>query len=933
MKKRVRNKENNDNNSTTVGRKKKLPVKDLIVIGVLLIIAGVIGAITMGFIFGIAIVLGIILIMLISVGVNILKRRKWLRILINVFTIIFLLIGIAGLGVLGWFFKYVADNAPEFDRTKLYKSQTTIIYDNKNAKIAEIGTEMREIITYDQMSESLIDSIIAVEDSRFFQHNGFDAARFGMASFKQLLGEPGAGGASTLTMQVAKNIYTNPSVVGGFEGLVRKFTDIYLSTFKIEKEFSKQEIMEFYVNIHFLGSNANGVEQAAMTYFGKKAADLNLAEAAAIAGIFQAPTSFDLFRNPEAAEKRRETVLYLMSQHGYITVEEANLATSIPIESLLLDVSGKTQKYWPYINLVIDEAIEKYGINPYNVSAKIYTNMDASKQQKLDDIFSGKSYKWENPVVQAGVAAVDVWSGKVIAIADGRNRDTARSGSFARGKTKRQVGSSAKPLFDYGPGIEYNNWSTGKIFVDEPINYGGGQPLRNSDGLYYGALTLRQSLGLSRNVTALKAFRQVDNKKINEFVSKLGITPEKPLHEAHSVGAFNGSNALEMAAAYAAFANGGYYYEPYAISKIVFRDTDEVFTHEQERVRAMSDATAYMITDVLKWAVTDGLSVVARVPGVNIAAKTGTTNYPQEIIAKCKFTSGINDAWVVGYDPDIAVGLWYGYEPIDCRYQTSPDAAYYQRQGLWSALGSFMFAKNGKDFKVPNSVVKVGIEVGTEKLAGPNTPANKIIYEWFKVGTEPTEVSPVYNKLPNVKNLNAMYNPSTLMVNLSWSAATDPGSAGDNYGPFGYKIYKDNKYLGFTTDIKYSISNAVNPNGTYKVVTSYQNYSDNSSSGSSYKLNYSPPVSYSSELTVSANYTYSLVDVVQPSKSDVVVFKDSTDVTFDSATTITITIKNIETTNLVSSISESGAYLVTYGIKHGPHTNTLTRTIIVEETP
>ena len=904
--------------------------KHMIIIISFIILSGIIACLMMNNEFGLAVAGGVFVIILISGAVNELKRWKWLKITINCLTVLFLLAGIAAIGAAGWFVNYIVEIAPEFDKSKLYKSQTTVIYANNNEKIAEIGTEMREIITYNQMSEALVDSIVAVEDSRYFQHNGFDAARFGKATVLQLAGKSDAGGASTLTMQVAKNIYTDGKIVSGKEGIIRKFTDIYLSSFKIEKEFSKQEIMEFYVNIHFLGSNANGVEQAAMTYFGKHAADLTLAEASAIAGVFQAPTSFDLFRNPAAAEKRRETVLKLMYEHGYITFDEANLANAIPVASLLRESTGTSDKYQSYLNLVIDEAIDKYGINPYNVSAKIYTNMDAYKQEKLDDIFSGKSHNWENPVVQSGVAAVDVWTGKVIAISDGRNRDV-RGHSFAR-DSKRQVGSSAKPLFDYAPGIEYSNWSTAKIFIDDPTNYGSGQPMRNSDALYYGPLTLRQSLGLSRNVPALKAFRQVENKKIIDFVTKLGLHPEVSngyLHEAHSVGAFNGSNPLEMAAAYAAFANGGYYYEPYAISKIVFRDTNEVFTHEEERVKVMSDSTAFMITDVLKWAVTDGLSVVAKVPGVNVAAKTGTTNYPNEIIAKCRFTSGINDAWIVGYDPDIVVGLWYGYEPVDCNYQTTPNASYYQRQAIWGNIGSFMFQKNGKDFKVPSSVAKIGVEVGTDKLAGPNTPPDKIIYEWFKVGTEPTEVSTVYNKLPNVGNLNAMYNPSNMMVNLSWNAAEEPEYSGENYGAFGYKVYKGNTYLGFTKDPKFSISNVTDPNGTYKVITSFQNYSDNSSSGSTYTLTYKVVVDYSSELAISPTSTYTVDGIVQPTKSDVIVYKDSVDVTLDSSTTVKITIKDTATDSTVTTIDSIGEYLVTYSIKCGPHTNTLTRTITV----
>ena len=194
----------------------------------------------------------------------------------------------------------------------------------------------------------------------------------------------------------------------------------------------------------------------------------------------------------------------------------------------------------------------------------------------------------------------------------------------------RQIGSAAKPIFDYGPGMEYNNWSTYQLFVDAPYQYSSGQTIRNSDGAYKGTLTLRSSLALSRNIPAVKAFQEVDNKKIIEFAQNLGITPEISngrIHEAHALGAFNGSNPLEMAAAYASFANGGTYYKPYTVNKIVNRQTSEIKEFSSKGVKVMSDSTAFMITDVLKTAVTSGLSGAARVNGINVAAKTGSTNF------------------------------------------------------------------------------------------------------------------------------------------------------------------------------------------------------------------------------------------------------------------------------------------------------------------
>lgn len=916
------------------------PNRSLVEAIIWILIIGIVSFIFLDKLFTLIMVGGIIAIALLSMLINKMRKKKGLRIAINVITVIILLVCIAGVGGVTWFFKYVVDNAPEFDTKLLYKSQTSIIYDNKNEIVAEMGTEKREIITYNQMNETLIDSIIATEDSKFFVHNGFDPVRFLKASVLQVLGNPDAGGASTLTMQIAKNNYTSTEDEG-FEGIVRKFTDIYMSIFKIEKEFSKQEILEFYVNIHFLGSNSSGVEEASKTYFGKSAKDLNLSEAALLAGLFKSPSAFNPFRYPEKAEERRSTVLYLMERHGYITHEEREIANSIPVESLLV-ANKDEQLYLAYINEVVDEAKKKYGVNPNTTSVKIYTNLDSKKQQKLDDIFSGKSYKWENPEVQAGVAAVDVWTGKIIAIGGGRNTEV-QGFSFAS-DSNRQIGSTAKPIFDYAPGMEYNNWSTYQIFDDSKYYYSSGQEIRNSDREYMGEITLRTALAQSRNIPALKAFQQLDNKKVYEFITKLGIIPEaearktKYLHEAYSIGAFNGSNPLTMAAAYAAFANGGYYIEPYTINKIVFRDTNEVITHEIEKVKVMSDSTAFMITDVLKTAVTNGLSSVAKVKGVNVAAKTGTTNYTEEILkANGLPNEAINDAWVIGYDPDISIGLWYGYEPINKKYYTTVLSASVQRKKLFNAIGTIMFDKDGKDFKVPNSVVKLPIEMGTNpaKLASEYTPDDKITYEYFKVGTEPTEVSQAYMKLENIKDLNVNYDPSTLNVNLSWTAATKPETVDKDFGDFGYKIYKDYTYLGFTKDTYYTISNEAYPNATYKVVTCFKKYDKNCSSGITYTLTYVDPSNYRVELNLPETTIYYIGDNLNnfdlnPSKQDIKMFKDSTDVTSNS--TVGISIKDNNGNNIANiTTTEKKEYTITYTVTYNGHTNTVSRKIIVNE--
>ena len=262
------------------------------------------------------------------------KNIHWKNIL-KVFIILCFVGFISLMVIVCAFFYMIVKEAPKFDPERLYRKDASILYGDDGKIYAKLGEEKREKITYDEMSEVLIDAIVATEDSRFFQHNGFDLPRFLKASLGQLLGRD-AGGASTITMQVSKNNFTSTEAEG-WEGIKRKFTDIYISIFQIEKRYTKQQILEFYANSYNLGAGAWGVEQASQTYFGKSARDLNLAEAAMIAGLFQAPSLYNPYVNPELTKERQETVLYLMQRHGYITKEERDAAAKIPIESLLSD--------------------------------------------------------------------------------------------------------------------------------------------------------------------------------------------------------------------------------------------------------------------------------------------------------------------------------------------------------------------------------------------------------------------------------------------------------------------------------------------------------------------------------------------------------------------------------------------------------------------
>lgn len=897
------------------------------------------------------------------------KVKKVLKIILNIFLLL-LLIGLIG-GII--FAIYIVTHAPDFNPENLYSTESSILYDRNGNQAGKLGVEKRKNVNYNDLPQVLIDAIIATEDSRFMQHNGFDLPRFLKASAGQVVnkitGHGNAGGGSTLTMQVSKNNYTSVED-SGFEGIVRKFTDIYISIFKLEKNYSKEEIIEFYVNIPFLGNNAYGVEQACQTYFGKSVSDINLSEASLIAGLFQAPTSYNPYQHPKQAEERRNTVLYLMQRHGYITKEEADDARSIPVESLLRESNpeGSSNEYQSYIDVVVKEVEEKTGLSPYTTGMKIYTNLDPDKQKTLNDIMNGKTWKWKDDKVQAGIAIVDVNTGALVATGGGRNQKGERQYNYATDIT-RQIGSCAKPLFDYGPAFEYTNAGLASQVYDGPHSYSSGVAIKNADGGYKGTLTYKYALAASRNIPALRVFQSVDNSKIKEFVTKLGIKPEIDsnggLHEAHALGAFSGSNPKDMAAAYAAFANGGYYTEPYTVNKIEYIDSDKTVSLKNKRSKVMSDSTAYMITDALVYAVSGYGNIGGSVSGVQLAAKTGTSMFDSEARRKYGYPSSANmDMWVTGYTPEYAVSLWYGYTKAEKGYYLGNDG-YSARGKLFRQVISSISDRSGtKKFTVPSSVVKVTVEKETSPLMLPsaNTPNNMKVTEYFKKGTQPTEVSPRYSTLPNASGLNAKTNGN--QIELSWTATNKPEYLTDDYfrknyktffgssleeqlaarkasqGEFGYEVFvKDNSTgvtnsLGFTTNTTFKATKQ-NKNVTYIVKTTLSNLKVTQSSGITIDVKGEPEKTTSLLTYVLAGNLKDTakVNVLYTDPGITSVSSDGVDVTKDAK--ITVSCPELGTSGKAQketyTFTKAGTYTLKYTITYNGASETVARTITVSE--
>lgn len=861
------------------------------------------------------------------------KVSKKKKIILNILIICV----IAFASLMAVFFAYIIVKAPKFDPNNLKFTQMSELYDTEGNIITKMGNENRTEISYDDLPEVLIDAIIATEDSKFFQHNGFDLARFMKASMYQLVGKNG-GGASTLTMQIAKNNYTSTESKG-FEGITRKFTDIYLSIFKIERKYTKKEILEFYVNDSYLGNGAYGVEQASLNYFGKSVSELNLAEASFIAGLFQSPTYYNPYNYPERAEGRRKTVLYLMQRHGYITEEEKEIAENSPITSYIkkTQTSGTYSEYQGYIDTVVEELENEYDLNPYTTPLKIYTAMNKSKQDFVNKVMNGEAWKWENENAQAGVVMTDSASGEVLAVGAGRNKNSERSYNYAT-MTNRQIGSTAKPIFDYGPAVEYLGWGTVNYIDDTPTTYSDGTKISNSDGGYKGRLPLYQALGLSRNVTALKTFQQVSkeagNDKILKFASSLGITPEVDkngkIHEAHSIGSFTGSTKKEesrnspmtMAGAYQAFSNGGYYIKPHTIKKFVYKDTDEVVETKSAKTRVMNDSTAYIINYSLNWSATEGLAKsAAGISGVQTAAKTGTSNFDEATRKRYHLSSkAVNDLWVCGYTPKQTITFWYGYDSITKGHSTT--SSWSTRDKFYRNLAENLFDKDGSSFTRPSSIEEISV-------IRNSIPLKKALYGgvvgYFRKGTGPDETgTEQVEQLPSVSGVTSSISGNT--VHLKWNGISAEDMVNlnfdDSYGTLGYDIYvKDGSggsevYVGTTTSTSYTHTTSYS-NPVYVIYTAYSNYKTNRSKGVEHKVSVTSDFDVKiSNSTIEQGKTF--VD-----NKPIIVLYNSVDVT-DGAT-ITLESGSVDTNIL-------GTYKLTYKVTYQGKSKTVSRNVTVTAT-
>ncbi|RWR10411.1 PBP1A family penicillin-binding protein [Siminovitchia fortis] len=718
----------------------------------------------------------------------------------------------AGAGTFAWYVKDV----PKLDKQLLVDPVASELLDINGEVFTTLGAERRDYVEIDDIPKQVKDAVLATEDVRFYKHHGIDVKRLAGAVLANFSRGFGSEGASTLTQQVVKRSFLSDE-----KTLKRKAQEAWLSI-QLENNYTKDQIFEMYVNKIYYSNGIHGIETASKFYFDKTLDELELQEAAFLAGLPQSPNNYNPYKHLEKADKRKNIVLSLMYQHGKISKEQMEKAKNISVGKTLVPQEknqNESYKYDSFVDQVIREVEEMGDYNVFADGLKIYTTLDPDAQQYTEKmLFTDEVVQYPDEKFQAGIVLLDTKSGEVRAIGGSRNQDVKRGRNFATQLKDKTPGSTAKPIFDYGPAIEYLNWSTYEQIVDEPYTYTGGTPINNFDRSHLGQMSIREALYRSRNIPALKAFQEVGQENVKEFAERLGLDDPKIVESDAIGGGEQHPSPMTLAGAYAAFGNNGMYNKPHTVKKIVLMDGETEIKNKVEPEVAMKDSTAYMVTDMLKDVLSGKSGATggaAAIPGLPVAGKTGTTNYSKEDILKYNIPDGSSpDSWFAGYTTNYTIAVWTGYEerknPVLPKDLTIA-------QHLFKNLMTHVSADvQTPDFTMPKSVVRAAVEKGSNPAKKPSkyTPESNIVYELFVAGTEPTEVSQAYDKL-DAPSVSGEYKEDGNQVVFSWSHP----DMDKNDMKFEVKVNLGGgkqKDIGTTSDTSYTI-NEVEPGETYGI--------------------------------------------------------------------------------------------------------------------
>jgi penicillin-binding protein 1A len=676
-----------------------------------------------------------------------------LIVLVMIGTVIF--IGIAAAGTPKW-------NPTDLNNQK----QTSYVYDKDNVEIAQLhGLENRQVVQSSDIPDLVKKTFVAVEDKRFYEHFGVDPIRIIGSAMNDIRSRSAKEGASTISIQLARNAFIEDPTA---KTLSRKIQEAVLAI-QLEHEYTKDEILTFYLNKIFLGESSFGIQAAAKTYFGKDVTDkenpLNPDEIALLAGLPQAPSQYNPYIHPEAAKTRRTIVLGVMRDAGLISSEDYDKYKDAPfnyIETVNKTSGGAqtltdTSYRFPYfVDYVIEELENDYNLKPeqiYSGGLRIYTTVNPKIQTAMEAAFADPANfpkGIDNTKIQGAMTVIEPSTGEIQAMVGGRDYTTR--GLNRAWQSKRQPGSTIKPLVVYGPAIEKGGYFPGTVLDDMPVSYNGGNgktwaptDFDTINRGWKGLITMRYALEDSVNVYAVKLLNLIGVDYGWTFgKNNLGL----PLEERDKVLSLAlGTplvSTLDMTSAYGVYANNGVSVTDHAILKVNDAKENTLITPNISKNRVMKETTSYIINDMLRSVVTDGTGVNAQIGNWAVAGKTGTTSLDPD---KYGNKSGNPDAWFAGYTPNYAGVVWMGYD-------SDPDGQHYLRNvyggsypaKIWRTvmMAALKDLPVQTEFTQPSGIVRGSFDMKSGLLPSSLTPAAFIGSEIAAQGDLPTRTSDVW---------------------------------------------------------------------------------------------------------------------------------------------------------------------------------------------
>lgn len=654
---------------------------------------------------------------------------------IKYMTLLGLTIGFAGAAFV---FSYMMglDEWKEFNPKNIGDmQQTLLIYDKNGVETAALYNKQNRVyMTINDIPEHVKNAFIAIEDTRFYEHNGVDVKRILGSLVEDLKSGSFKQGASTISQQLVKN-----TSLTGVKTMSRKLQEAVMA-YKLEQVYSKDKILEMYLNFIYFGNGAYGIEAAAKAYFGISAKSLSIAQAAMLAGVIKAPSHYAPHLDLKKSIERRNLVLTNMRNQGLISESEEKEAKS---ENVLLSEKNEVE-YGYFTDMVLAEAENILLMDSEELLSSgchIYTTLDQSLQATVERVFDDPdnfpSSASDNELCQAAVCILDSKTGEIRAVMGGRNYETRRGINRAI-DIKRQPGSAIKPVIAYAPAIEKLGYTPATLVLDEKEDFNGYVPKNFSDH-YAGWVTLREALAKSLNLPAVRVLETLGVNTGKLYASQVGISFEKKDRGLTlALGGFTtGVSPLCLANSFTPFANGGYYSASSCITKIENGKGEVIYERPNTKTSVLSGRTAFLITSMLESAATTGTAKRVGVKGVPIAAKTGTAGAGKDN----------KDAWTVAYNPEYTMCCWMGFDSTDENHclTSNVTGGTFPALTLQKIFTAAYRDKKAPDFTQPSDIVAVRIDIqslenGSQPmLASAFTPDEQTMLEYFPKNSAPSQ--------------------------------------------------------------------------------------------------------------------------------------------------------------------------------------------------